>query len=234
MRKTWSDARDKHGLKKGAVSGVSVGDAIDKLDKAQAKGYASTLSAAATLEGVLDKYRGKIAKTNPDFAGWMDKNIKKDLKALMDGVKLDIASVNWINVNVLRETVVTVGNMFPDSGMLVNARKLMADTPPKTFPEARKILDIFIAVEKIAALVAKRATTMKTMKWQHPLPGHAAHYAVFGKYADAVVDDVKFVIQWSKAPDMDTHLDFMGKARSRVTYLDFHSEAQSAVKSLLG
>gem|GEM_PF-4606585 len=68
-RKAWTTIRDKHKIKKGAVSGVSLGDAIDKVYAAVCKGYRPLLRARLRLQtpaavaGRCERTRGRAMAT---------------------------------------------------------------------------------------------------------------------------------------------------------------------------
>lgn len=80
MRKTWTSTRDgaKYKVPKGAVSGVSIGDAIDKVAAMQKKGGLKPLIAELTkLDGKLKTYKAAITKKHKPFADWIGQNIEK-------------------------------------------------------------------------------------------------------------------------------------------------------------
>lgn len=234
LRKKWTEARDKAGVKKGSVSGVSLGDAIDKVAKAQAKGYTSLAKAAKDMEEAADKYKAKIAKANPATAKWIADHISKEASALSKGVALDIGNLKWIIANLVNSGEVSGEWIFPDEGKLQNVMALMKTDPALTFAEATKRLNMFYAVEKFGPLVAKRAIDMKALTWHAKLPGHDADYTDLGEFADAVLSDVKLVLQWSKAASLDEFGTFGRTLRSKRTVRDLRLYAQKSIKALLG
>ncbi len=193
MRVSWKSERDKH-VKKGAVSGVSIGDAIEAVVKGQSKGYQSLLNAVADLEKAITKYKAKMEKTAPDLTKWMDKTLGAAAKETKTAVALDLDSLKWTIDNLLAGSLVNILTILPDDGKLVNVNRLMSDRKnPMSWAEAVKATNTFYVIETYGALLAKRAMTLKTMKWHERLPGHDADYQELTDFADIVIDDVKEV-----------------------------------------
>ncbi|MEO8243969.1 MAG: hypothetical protein ABI832_16825 [bacterium] len=234
LRKKWSDTRDKAGVKKGSVSGVSLGDAIDKVGKAQTKGYNSMVKALEALKDDAAKYKSKVLKTHPDLGKWIDRNIADEVKDLHGKVLLDMNSLKWMIDNMMAGSDLNIMVILPDEGMIQNAMRLMADkTKPMSFAEAVKAVNMFYVVETYGALLAKRAMTMKSTKWQAKLTGHDAEYAALVDFADIVIDDVKEVALWSKAKSLGEWGDAMKKLKNKQTAVDHLPRANKAVKGLL-
>ena len=232
LRKKWTDARDKAGVKKGSVSGVSLGDAIDKV--AKAKGYTSLTNALGALKDDIAKYKGKIQKANPDLCKWIDKNIGDEVKDLNTKALLDIDSLRWMVNNMMAPSDLNIMTILPDEGKIQNAVRLMKDKDkPLTFAEAVKQVNMFYVVEKYGALLVKRAKTMKETPWHAKMTGHDSDYAALIDFANIVLDDVKEVLIWSKATDLGEWGDGMKKLKTKQTAVDHLPSAQKAMKNLL-
>lgn len=232
LRKKWADARDKAGVKKGSVSGVSLGDAIEKVGKA--KGYTSTMNALDALKNDMTKYKGKIQKTHPDLCKWIDKQVGDEVKDMAAKVQLDIDSLRWMVVNMMAASDLNIMTILPDEGIIQNALKLMNDKAnPLDFADAIKAVNMFYVVQTYGLLMVKRAATMKGTKWQAMLSGHDADYSELAAFADVVTDDVKQVLIWSKTTSLEEWAQQMKKMRTKRTSVDMLPNAQKAVKSLL-
>lgn len=233
MRATWKSERDKH-VKKGAVSGVSIGDAIEAVLKGQSKGYQSMLNAVADLEKAIVKYKAKIEKTTPALTKWMDKHLGDAVKETKTAISLDLDSLKWTVDNLLAASDINILVILPDDGLLVNIDRLMTNkTNPMTWAQAVKTVQMFAAIENCGALLAKRATTLKAMKWHAKLPGHDADYKTLTEFADTAIDDVKKVIMWSKSADIGEWAQHLKVMKSKSTALDMLSYAQRAMKHLM-
>ncbi len=232
LRKKWADARDKAGVKKGSVSGVSLGDAIDKV--AKAKGYTSLTNALNALKDDVAKYKGKIQKTHPDLCKWIDKNIGDEIKDLNSKALLDIDSLHWMVNNLMAPSDLNILTILPDDGKIQNAMALMkSKDKPLTFAEAIKAMDMFHVVEKYSVLLVKRAKTMKETAWHAKLTGHDGDYAALVNFANIVLDDVKEVLIWSKATSLAEWGEGMKKLKSKQTAINELPLAQKATKNLL-
>lgn len=231
LHSAWKTERDKH-VKKGAVSGVSIGDAIDDVTKAMGKGYTATLTAIAALEKAVAKYTAKLGKDQPKLVKWMEANILAEAKDLKAKVSLDVDSLKWVTNNLLAGSDINILTILPDEGMLSNANAVM-EKDKVTFAAALKKVGMFEGVEAGGAMLAKRAMTLKNMKWNAPLTKHAAHYATLGEFADTALDDVKKVIIWSKSDTIGAFADMMKVMRQKKTAVEMLAPAQKAMKALL-
>lgn len=232
LRKKWTEARDKAGVKKGQVSGVSMGDAIDAV--AKPKGYTSQSNALKSLLADTAKYRSKLQKTHPDLCKWIEKNIEAEAKDLANRVKLDIDSLRWIVMNMMAPSDLNIMTILPDSGLIQNVNRLMQDAKnPKTFAEAVKAVNMFHVVETYGPLMVKRVKTMKEIKWQAKLSGHDADYAELIAFADVVLDDIRDVLLWSTVTTMAEWGEMMKKLQTRDTSVNALPRAQKAMKHLL-
>lgn len=128
-REEWRKARDSHGIKKGAVSGVSIGDAIEKVAKAEAKGYATLLSAAEALKAALEKYQVglKKAKNVKVFSDWIDKNILKDTNKLIADAKADLATALAVLDKVRKSPA--LNSILPAMTLVTDVDELMKKDP---------------------------------------------------------------------------------------------------------
>jgi hypothetical protein len=235
MRKKWTDNRDAHGVKKGAVSGVSVGDAIDKVMKTESKGYNPLYAACTALDSALTKYKAKIAKTHPDFVKWIDKNIQDDLDDLAADVFRDIhENLKWVTDDIAREQVYSIQALIPDCTMLPNVEKLLTAKPPKTWDEAVAEVSMFTKTFKAAPEVATRATKLKTLKWYHVLPGHDGDYKMLTGFADILLADVKYCLLWSKVTNRSGFQQFQRDMNQRDNAITMSAKLAAAIKSLLG
>ena len=234
MRKVWQNARDKAGIKKGVVSGLSVGDAIDKVAKAQTQGYASLFKAAQELDKSLSKYKSKVAKSNPGFVKWIDKEIGKDTANLLKAVKVDMADVKWILNYILKDGFIVGGGLWPDEGNFSNCMQLTKDENPKTWAEAMEVTGMFVPLSKIGPIILKRANNVKGMKWPAKLTGLNAHYAAFDEMANLMTSDVKLAEKWSNVQSPEDWLKYQKAVKSRKTLADSLPDARKAIKSLTG
>jgi hypothetical protein len=193
-RDEWRKARDNHGIKKGAVSGVSIGDTIEKVVKAEGKGYAALLSAAEALKTALEKYQAglKKAKTGKDFSDWIDKNILKDTDALITVAKADLATALALHAKA-RDTV-TLHSIFPDLMMVSRADALMKTDPSLTWPAAAAKTHEYALAVACCKDVATTAKAFRKVTFRHPLTtDHAARLTTFGKDLES---DVKQALAW--------------------------------------
>lgn len=232
LRKKWADARDKAGVKKGSVSGVSLGDAIEKVGKG--KGYTSTLNALNALKADLAKYKGKIQKTHPDLSKWIDKTIADEAQDMANKVQLDIDSLRWIVLNMMAPSDVNIMTILPDTGLIQNVSRLMTQKDnPLGFAEAVQATGMFSTVPSVGPLMAKRIATMKAIKWQARLAGHDANYTELQDFANLVAQDLKDVLIWSKTTSLEAWGDCQQGMRTRRTSVDGLPYAQKAMKALL-
>ena len=67
-RDRWKNERDGAKVPKGAVKGVSVGDELDKFDKAHKKSLDAGAKQANLLKSKLAKYASSIKAKHPEFA----------------------------------------------------------------------------------------------------------------------------------------------------------------------
>jgi hypothetical protein len=212
-REDWRKARDSHGIKKGAVSGVSIGDAIEKVVKAEGKGYAVLLSAAEALKTALEKYQTglKKAKNGKDFSDWIDKNILKDTNALIAEAKADLATARAL-LKQTRNTV-TLDAIFPDLNMAAKAEEKMKHDPSLTWAAAAAMTDQYKLAVACCKDVATTAKSFKTITFLHPLTNdHAANLISFGKDLET---DVKEALGWITCKSREDFLLAHQKARGR-------------------
>jgi hypothetical protein len=232
LRRKWADARDKAGVKKGAVSGISMGDAIEKIGKA--KGYVSQTAYLNALKDDITKYKSKIQKSNPELCKWIDKNLADEVKDYSARVAMDIESLKWMVKNLMAPSDANILTILPDEGMLQNAVTLMRrKDDPLSFADAIKQVRMFAGVEKDGAVIKMRAKTMKEMSWLAKLSGHDADYAELKTFADIVASDVKEVRLWSKTDNLSDWADCLKRMKMKQTSVEALPHAQKAVKALL-
>lgn len=233
MRDLWKNERDKH-VKKGAVSGVSIGDAIDAVNKARSKGYTSINNALDGLEKDVGKYKAKLAKTAPDLIKWMDKTLAGAVKETRSEVALDLDSLKWMIDNMLAGSLLNILTILPDDGKIRNVLKVMnSKDNPVDWKDAVKAVNMFYVIENYGVLLAQRAKTMKETKWAARLSGHDADYQALIDFADIVLDDVKHTVQWSKATSLEEWANKLKEMKGKQTALDHLPLAQKAMKHLM-
>ena len=257
MRKTWTDARDKAKVKKGAVSGVSIGDAIEAVVKAEAKGYNAVFKATEALAVAFGKYKAKLAKSNPDLIKVIDNTFLKEIKEYQGQVRADIGNVTWIRDMAMGDTIMSPYGLNPDSGNLKQVDALIEASKPKpkkakageqeqdedeeqedpsvlTWKQAADQSKLFTVTNASLPRVGKRALDMSKLVWNAKLTGHDADYAAFKDWAGAAIEDVKYCAKWSK---VDTHMEFLNMLRAwgeRETAYSYDAKAQKAIATLLG
>src|SRR5262249_57585332 len=91
-RAKWTAARDQAKVAKGAVSGVSLGDAIDLIVKATPTGLTAVRAAIVKLLAKTKTYKAGIKKKSPDLVTWIEANLEKPAR------KLDVACAETIDV----------------------------------------------------------------------------------------------------------------------------------------
>lgn len=233
MRAIWTAERDKH-VKKGAVSGVSIGDAIEAVVKARSKGYSTLNTALDGLDKAVAKYKAKIAKEKPDLGKWMDKNLGGAVKETRSAVALDLDSMKWIETNMLTGSLLNIMAILPDEGLFSKAMALTQGPKAISWEAAVKAVGMFDIVEKYGLLLAKRAKTMKDTKWAAQLEGYDGAYKALIEFADIVVDDVKVTILWSQSKSSDEWGQNFKKMKSKQTAVDHMPLANRAMKQLAG
>jgi hypothetical protein len=212
-RDEWRKARDNHGVKKGAVSGVSIGDAIEKVVKAEGKGYAALLSAAETLKIALEKYQAglKKAKTGKEFSDWIDKNILKETDALIADAKADLATALALEAKA-RDTV-TLHSIFPDLKLVNKAEAQMKADPSLTWPAAAAKTQEYALAVNCCKDVATTAKAFRQVTFRHSLTNdHAARLTAFGK---ALETDIKHALAWITSKTKEEFFTAHQEARGR-------------------
>jgi hypothetical protein len=91
LRKKWVTARNaaKPKVGAGAVKGVSMGDAIDGVHKAQ-KDYSTLEAATKKLLADVDTYKTGISKKNGNLAKWIEQNVEASAKKLLTDLVADV------------------------------------------------------------------------------------------------------------------------------------------------
>lgn len=212
-REDWRKARDSHGIKKGAVSGVSIGDAIDKVAKAEQKGYAALLTAAEGLKTALEKYQAglKKAKTGAAFSDWIDKNILRDTKALIADAQADKSAAIALQ-NKARNTV-ELGAIFPDLKILKRVEAKLKTDPTLSWSAAAAGTGEYKLAVNCCKDVATTAKAFRQITFRHALANdHAARLNAFGKQLEA---DIKEALNWIGAKSADDFLAAHQNARGR-------------------
>jgi hypothetical protein len=254
MRKTWTDARDKAKVKKGAVSGVSIGDAIDAVVKAEAKGYNAAHKASEALAAALGKYKTKLAKTNPDLVKWIDATLLKQIKDYQGQVALDLGHISWIKQYPLGDTIMSSYGLNPDSAGYRSTEDILeAANKPKakkaeeeedeaeaeeaqamTWAQAAEQAKLFHVTNASLPRVGKRALDMSKLVWNAKLPGHDDDYAAIKKWAEALIEDVKYCAKWAKVDNGREFLMMLKGWGQRDTAYSLDAQLKKALASLSG
>jgi hypothetical protein len=213
-RDEWRKARDGHKIKKGAVSGVSIGDAIDKVTKAEEKGYASVIEAATALKKALDKYQTGLKKAAPtkDFSVWIDTNIMKDVDTLIANAKADLKAVT--DLKDLASKSPDLKGLLPDLAIVQSADALMKKDTTLSWPDATAKLNDAVLVMNIAKHLAPVAKAFKGITFRHELDG--SHKKTLNDFGKQLEEDIVFAVTWVRSKTRENFIDTLGPAKSRT------------------
>jgi len=212
-RNDWRKARDDNGIKKGAVAGVSIGDAIGKMAKAEEKGYPTLLAAANSLKGNLVKYQSglKKVKGSKDFSGWIAKNFMKDVDGLIADISADLKSVKGLH-NTARNSV-DLRALIPELSMVQEANNLMKSKPNLSWFDAIKKLNQYSIVANAAKEFSITAKAYRNVKFKYPLKTDYQKFFVdFGKQLQS---DIAFSVKWVTSKSQDDFINSHKSAKAR-------------------
>jgi hypothetical protein len=217
-RKEWTTARDKHGVKKGAVSGVSIGDALDKVYASSAKGYKPLLAAIAALRKDLAKYIDKSGKASPSFVTWIKGNLIKDLDRLEQDAQADLATLTKMYPYLLEFHQVYVPGM-PDSSGIPAVLKAM-EKDKLSWQEAARKMGFFQAIPKIIPKWVEVSKYYASLSFKLRLPGKDASYKFFDGRDKMHARGAVFLSDASKTKDFNEYAQFMKAMPGEVGVVD--------------
>ena len=233
MRKVWTEERNKHGIKDGAVPGVGVGNAIEKVQKALGKGYESTAVEAASLVATLKRYQDKIKPKAPRFADWIEKNIAADAKTLLADARADTEFLDWVVKDCLPNSAPDAASLFPDVQLAARAEQFRRDNPGSSWADAARQLNLYALTIATAPDVQRRGTTIMKTTWRLQLPGKDVDYANVREYGVIMLKDLKLALSWMQVTSFDEFGNKLGELRTVKTGKDSTPWAKNSVKSLL-
>jgi hypothetical protein len=176
-RDEWTTARAKTPVKKGAVSGVNLGESIDKVYAASKKGYLPLLAAIAGLEKSVATYRTKGGKAVAPVSGWLG-SLSKDLAALKAAAEADALLLKLLGPQ-LTKFHRTCYPGVPDTGMVPATKKLMDEdkTGKLTWLGAAKQTKLYDRLPYFLRDWSTVITNLRTkVHFQVELPGKKADY----------------------------------------------------------
>lgn len=234
-RKEWTTARDAAHVKKGAVTSVSIGDRLDKVYAASAKGYKPLLAATASLRKDLGTYQTKGGKSVLGAKGYLD-TLGKDVQKLETAANADLSVLTKLIGKVVEfHQLVVPGS--PDPGQLEKTRAVIAQdaTGATTWLDAAAKTDLY----KLMPVVTKRyedfIKDMRAVTFQVTLPGKAGAYNEIKDAHEAYLASYKALRQLAKSTTVGEHSDRDKVVGALATDLTAGvTRMRAAVASLLG
>jgi hypothetical protein len=229
LRQQWVKARDsaKPKVEKGAVKGVSVGDAIDNVTKASLKGHLPLAKAIQDLQKDLDKYKAGIKSKNKDLVDWLEKNVEKPADDLMSDLSDDVANLEVIK----REMQLFKSRTdlhFPD-GEEFHKVGMKAKKDGVTWQVASKDLFTRLGKSLLVWNSMNKAVSACAKEMKVPLPVKPGH-AELKKLADDFDHEIKLVGSLLKTQSLD---DFQTQAKScRDSFYMLCLTAESTSKAI--
>lgn len=231
-RKEWRSARDDHGVKAGAVSGVKIGDAIDKVCKVEESGYASLLTAAKNLKASLLKYQAGLKKVKPkkDFSGWIAKNLMKDVDGFIADISADLKSLIVLQETIRKSPALNI--LFPDTGTVVGAAdQAMKSDPSLSWLDAVKKgreYTIFVQATKELSVTSK---AMQKIKLKRRMKKDYQQFLVdFGKDLQS---DIVWCVKWFRSDNREEFVTTLKPAKGRDWTFHKQSELNKIFKFLM-
>lgn len=236
MRDAWTTARDQAKIKKGAVSGVSMGDAIDKVKLAGAKGYNPLLKATAALRKDVAKYISKVDKTAPAAVTWLKGTLLKQLDDLETRANADIATLAKVGP-VLTPFHQRYVPGIPSTDDVKRTFEYMQKTPGMTWPTAANDMKLYAKIPLVVPKWEEIAKFMAGLKFQVALPGKPAAYAYFGERAKIYLAGSKVIAKYLTCKSYAEHLELLKSGLDAMTAAEnqgTQAEEDAVMKTLLG
>jgi len=236
-RKEWVDVRDnKFKVKKGAVSGVSVGDSIDKIYASSKKGYQPLLKAIATLRKDLKKYSSKSGKSAAGLVDWIDKTFVPELDTLEQHTQADVALVAKLRKDIVEFHQVAVPGT-PEMTTYNKVTKELARDPKLTWPAVAKQFGLYARTERSTPKWDEMITMLSGLKFQISLPGHKADYAYLKELETNYSQGVAFLKKFPACKTVGEHDQMVNQqvdALISVERRGFTEELYGHLDALLG
>jgi hypothetical protein len=231
-RKEWSTARDKMGGKQGAVKGVSLGDELDKVGKAQKVGYTTFSAALKKLQQVVTKYLAALPKGSDKVKAWIKANIEAKADADLATSAADLKALAWVQTELIDDVVAPINGGHPDSAYVSRIEAHLKKNPGMDWATAAKALGTFTIPTKVVEINIKRLAAMGKVALKGALPGHQAHYKAYSAYEAPFRSDIVFYSKWVKAATADEFLGFMKASRERSDSVEAMTGLKAAVSAL--
>lgn len=202
LRKEWAKVRDKAtpAVKKGAVRGVSIGDAIDGVAKGSEKSYMALYTAVRDLRKDIKSYKDGMKAKHKDLIAWLEKNVDKPAEQIETGCQNDVSLLVSIG-KAMEDFYKRKAFNFPD-GTEFHRAGMQAKEENKPWQIAAA--DLFNRLKSSLALWKKLSAeiqqTAKSLKLD--LPG-MTYRADILKMAKAVENEADLVLQLCKTKSLE-------------------------------
>jgi hypothetical protein len=209
LRKEWVKARDKAkpAVTKGAVKGVSIGDAIDGVAKASEKSYLALDKEVKSLRKGIKTYKDGMKAKHKDLIAWLEKNVEKPAEEIAAGIINDVGIMESIR-QTMHDFYDRKAFNFPD-GTEFHQAGMQAEKENKPWQIAAG--NLFDRLRKSLALWKKLGEEIKqsAKSLKLDLPG-MKYRAEILNMAKAVEDEANLVLELCKTKSLE---EFQRKAK---------------------
>lgn len=231
-RTQWTKARDDAHVKKGAVASVSLGDSLDKVYKAGAKGYRPLLAAITACEKDVKTYQTKGGKSVAAVSGAL-KDLTGELGGLKRGVQADITTLTGLGEFLVNFHQLAVPGI--DAGLVQNTLKVMQQdkTGNTTWSDAAPRV-IYKDLPKVLKFWADGIKHLHAVKFDVTLPGKDPYYKWINSLDDRYMAGYKVLAAFPKTTSLQEHNEHARAGDGTMNGLQGDlKKTDAAIKALL-